>query len=195
MKKTRHDLTMATAADLNTDRYAGERMAQQQFGVAHARDANTLAAMLEVSIPPRLAAFVEALPFFFIATANARGECDCSYRGREHDVSGRPYPLVKVIDDKTVIFPDYRGNNFYNSLGNMLVNGQIGMLFIDFETRRRVRINGRASIIDEQTAYAKLWPLALRYVGVSVEQVYGNCRARIPRMQMLPPTDSEFQDE
>jgi uncharacterized protein len=69
------------------------------------------------------------------------------------------------------------------------------MLFIDFENRRRVRINGRATIIDDQTAYAKLWPLARRYVGVSVEQVYGNCRARIPRMRLLPPADSEFQEE
>jgi len=175
--------------------HEGERAAHKRFGVEGFWDAHNFDAMFHASIPAGMAPFLEALPFFFIATANSRGECDCSFKGREHDASGRPYALVKVLDSKTLIFPDYRGNKFFNSLGNMLVNGHIGMLFIDFESRLRVRINGRATLIEDRHAYAELWPLAQRYVQVDAEQFYGNCRARIPRMKLVTPTDSEFQDE
>ncbi len=176
-------------------KHEGERAAHKQFGVADFWNKHNFDSLFRASIPAGLAAFVESLPFFFIATANTRGECDCSFRGREHDASGQPYPLVKVIDAKTLVFPDYRGNNFFNSLGNMLVNAQIGMLFIDFESQRRVRINGRTNIIENQRAYADVWPLAQRYIQVTVEQAYGNCQARIPRMKLITSTDSEFQDE
>lgn len=175
--------------------YAAEQAAHKHFGVDAFWRAHDFDAQFHASIPNGLAVFLEALPFFFIATANLHGECDCSFRGREHDASGRPYALVKLIDAKTLIFPDYSGNNFFNSLGNMLVNGQIGMLFIDFESRHRVRINGRANIIKDRHAYAELWPLAQRYIQVSVEQVFGNCQSRIPRMKLITPLDSAFQDE
>ncbi len=186
----------ALGAGRSTDtKHEGERVAHKQFGVEDFWNMHNFDALFRTAIPAGLAAFVESLPFFFIATANTHGECDCSFRGREHDASGRPYPLVKVIDAKTLVFPDYRGNNFFNSLGNMLVNAQIGMLFIDFESQRRVRINGRTNIIEDQRAYADVWPPAQRYVQVLVEQVYGNCQARIPRMKLIASTDSEFQDE
>lgn len=175
--------------------HEGEIEAQRRFGVEGFWNTHNLNAMFHDTIPPNLAAFIESLPFFFIATANTKGECDCSFRGREHDVSGHPYPLVKVIDKKTLVFPDYRGNKLYNSLGNIIVNGHIGMLFIDFQSRTRVRVNGRAEIIESQTAYSDIWPLAQRHVSVTTEQVYGNCKARIPRMTLVPPTDSDFHDE
>lgn len=175
--------------------HEGEKEAQRRFGVEGFWNIHNLNAMFHETIPPNLARFIEGLPFFFIATANTNGECDCSFRGREHDVSGRPYPLVKVIDEKTLVFPDYRGNKLYNSLGNIIVNGHIGMLFIDFQSRTRARINGLAEIIENQSDHASIWPLAQRLVKVTAEQVYGNCKARIPRMALVPPTDSEFHDE
>ena len=175
--------------------YEAERVAHKRLGVEHFWNAHNFDAMFHTSIPAGMAAQLESLPFFFIATANLRGECDCSFRGRENDASGRPYALVKVIDAKKLVFPDYSGNNFFNSLGNILVNGQIGMLFIDFESRLRMRINGRAKIIEDQHVYSNVWPLAQRYIQVETEQVYGNCRARIPRMKLITPTDSELQDE
>ena len=174
--------------------HEAERAAHKQFGVEGFWDAHNFDAMFYASVPARMATFVEALPFFFIATANLNGECDCSFRGRERDASGQPYALLKVLDTKTLVFPDYSGNNFFNSLGNMLVNGHIGMLFIDFEAQLRGRINGRAHIIEDRRAHADLWPTAQRYVQVTVEQAYGNCRARIPKMTLVPPTDSVLQD-
>lgn len=178
-----------------SQRHEGERTAHRRFGVEefwrdHDFDARFLDAM-----PPGVAAFVESLPFFFIATANAAGECDCSFRGREVDASGRAYPLLKVLDVHALVFPDFRGNRMFSSLGNMLVNPHIGMLFIDFEGRQRLRINGRVEIIDNANPHAALWPQAERCVRVTVEQVFGNCRARIPRMKLLSVTDSAWLEE
>lgn len=175
--------------------HEGEREAQRRFGADDAWDAAGLSAMFRDTVPPALAAYLEGLPFFFIATADAQGACDCSFRGREHDASGRPYPLLKVLDERHLVFPDYAGNRLYNSLGNMLVNGHIGMLFVDFERRNRFRVNGLAEIVEDRAVHADLWPLAQRYIRVTVEQAYGNCRARIPRMSLLPFADSELQDE
>lgn len=175
--------------------HGGEQEAQKRFGAQGFWDIHNLNSLFHETIPPGLAIFIESLPFFFIATANTQGECDCSFRGREHDVSGKPYPLVKVLDTRTLVFPDYRGNKLYNSLGNIIVNGHIGILFIDFHSRTRARVNGRAEIIENEMAYSDIWPLAQRYVQVTAEQVYGNCKARIPRMTLVSPTDSEFHDE
>jgi predicted pyridoxine 5'-phosphate oxidase superfamily flavin-nucleotide-binding protein len=183
-----------TIASLDGDgdtRYRAERLAHKRFGVEDFWRTHNFDAAFLTTLPAGLAAYLPGLPFFFIATANAGGECDCSYRGREHDAAGRPYALVKIIDAKTLLFPDYSGNRYFNSLGNILANGHIGMLFIDFERQRRVRINGQASIIDDHPSYATEWPLAHRYVSVSVEQVFGNCRARIPRMQLVTATDTD----
>ena len=167
--------------------HEGEREAQRHFGVEGFWSATKLHALIHQSLTPELAGYIEKLPFFFIATANTDGECDCSFRGREHDDSGQPYPLVKAIDANTLIFPDYRGNKLYNSLGNIIVNGHIGMLFIDFQSTTRIRINGPAEIIDDPSAYSQIWPLSQRYIRVTVEQVYGNCKARIPKMDFVTP--------
>lgn len=175
--------------------HEGERAAHERFGVAEFWRRQDFNARFLDALPPGVIAFVESLPFFLIATANQRGECDCSFRGREVDAGGRPYPLLKVLDARTLVFPDYRGNRMYTSLGNLLVNPHIGMLFIDFETRRRLRINGRVDIIDDVRAYADIWPLAERHLRISVEQVFGNCRARIPRMRLMPITDAQQQEE
>ncbi|MHB8301576.1 MAG: pyridoxamine 5'-phosphate oxidase family protein [Acidobacteriaceae bacterium] len=164
--------------------HEGELEAQRRFGAEQTWNDFSLNAMFLDRIPPGLAMFLEAQPFFFISTANHRGECDCSFRGVEFDNSGQPCLPIKVLDEKTLAFPDYRGNNLYNSLGNILVNPHIGMLFVDFQSRSRARVNGRAEIIEDKGAYAEIWPRALRYVKVVVEQAYGNCNARIPRMAM-----------
>ena len=84
-------------------------------------------------------AFIETRPMFFLATADAEGRPDCSYKG------GRP-GFVRVVDPETLAFPSYDGNGMFKSLGNLLVNPQVGMLFIDFESPKRLRVNGRATV-------------------------------------------------
>ena len=86
--------------------------------------------------------FVEAQRMFFLATSDDEGRLDCNYRGG-------PPGFVKVPDGKTLLFPDYNGNGSYMSLGNLRVNPHVGLLFIDFEAQRRLRVNGRAEIIED----------------------------------------------
>ena len=71
-------------------------------------------------------AFIERSSMFFLATADAEGRPDCSYKG------GMP-GFVRVLNSNTLAFPDYDGNGMFKSLGNLLVNPHVGMLFIDFE--------------------------------------------------------------
>src|SRR5437764_7773823 len=84
-------------------------------------------------------AFIESRAMFFLATADTEGRPDCSYKG------GRP-GFVKVVGPGTLAFPSYDGNGMFKSLGNLLVNPSVGLLFIDFESPKRLRVNGRASI-------------------------------------------------
>lgn len=174
--------------------HEGEIEAQRRFHGGPAWDEARLSAMLRNRLPPAWARFLEAQPFFFLATANARGECDCSFRGCEPNASGEPYPLLRVLDERTLVFPDFGGNRLYNSLGNILVNPHVGLLFVDFQRQRRMRVNGRARIVEDSAAYAEVWPSALRYVVVTIAQAYPNCKARIPRLVPAPQPDA-WQDE
>jgi predicted pyridoxine 5'-phosphate oxidase superfamily flavin-nucleotide-binding protein len=173
--------------------HPGELEAQRRFGAEGYWDTDRLA-MIRDHLPPTWTAFLEAQAFFFIATANRAGACDCSFRGREFDASGRPYALLKVLDKKTLVFPDFSGNRLYNSLGNLLENPQIGLLFVDFQQRARARVNGDAEIIEDRSAHQDLWPTALRYVRVTVRQAYPNCKARIPPMAFVPLPDAFFDE-
>ncbi|WP_353570189.1 pyridoxamine 5'-phosphate oxidase family protein [Candidatus Albibeggiatoa sp. nov. BB20] len=123
--------------------------------------------------------FIKQQDYFFIATASTQGECDCSFRGTEPNLEGNKQPAIIVRDEKTLVFPDYTGNNIYNSLGNMLDNPHIGILFIDFINETRFRVNGSVNIVEDKTAYQQYWTTALRYIEVTVEQAYANCRKRI----------------
>lgn len=165
------------------DEYSAERLAHRKFGVDEIWKKYDLSSIFKDHLSPGVAQFIEALPFFFIATTNQAGECDCSFRGREFDSEGKPYALLKICNEKKFIFPDFSGNNVFNSLGNILQTGQIGMLFIDFERRLRLRINGRARVVENPDMYQEMWPTAKRAVAVDIVQVFGNCRARIPQWQ------------
>src|SRR4029077_12297806 len=85
------------------------------------------------------AAFITAADMFFLATVDPEGRPNCSYKG------GDP-GFVRVVDDRTLAFPNYDGNGMYLSMGNALATGEVGMLFIDFEKRHRMRVNGVASV-------------------------------------------------
>src|SRR6187551_74873 len=84
-------------------------------------------------------AFIEARDMFFLATADEHGMPQCSYKGGEPG-------FVRVIDEHTLAFPNYDGNGTFLSLGNLLRNPQVGILFIDFTRPKRLRVNGIASL-------------------------------------------------
>ena len=121
-------------------------------------------------------AFIARSPMFFLATADAEGRPDCSYKG------GTP-GFVRVVDDVTLAFPSYDGNGQYRTLGNLLVNANVGMLFIDFEATKRIRINGIASI-DDADPLRVHYPEADLVVRVRAEEIFPNCPRYIHKMQM-----------
>src|SRR5688572_10143732 len=79
-------------------------------------------------------AFIEARDMFFLATADADGSPQCSYKG------GDP-GFVRVLDEQTIAFPSWDGNGMYLSLGNVAENARVGLLFVDFEGQKRLRLN------------------------------------------------------
>lgn len=103
-----------------------------------------------------------------------------SFRGI--DQNSRTISAAIVMDRMTLLFPDYQGNKLFNSLGNILVNPHIGMLFIDLVNARRLRVNGRAEIVEQPSdLYMEIWPSAVRLVKVTAQQVYANCQRNIHR--------------
>jgi len=122
-------------------------------------------------------AFIESRPMFFLATADAEGRPDCSYKG------GRP-GFVRVVAPDTLAFPSYDGNGMFKSLGNVLVNPQVGLLFVDFESPKRLRVNGRATVDENDPLRAELTGAQL-VVRVRVEAIFPNCPRYVHRMQLV----------
>jgi len=117
--------------------------------------------------------FIESAPFFFLATADAEGRPDCSFKG------GMP-GFVRVTGESEVAFPDYDGNGMFKSLGNALVNPNVGLLFIAFgEKPRRLRVNGRAAI-NRDDALTRSFPGAQMLVRVAARAIFPNCPRYIP---------------
>lgn len=161
--------------------HPGEREAQFRFNADWSEHkSRRLAAIYQHAIDDSLALWLEGLPFFFLATADADGNCDCSFKGTEAGPDGEPAPAVQVHAPRRLVFPDYAGNRMFNSLGNILTNPHVGLLFIDFPARMRLRVNGRARIDEHADRFTYRWPHAQRLVWVDVEQVYWNCNKRIP---------------
>ena len=94
-------------------------------------------------------AFIEARDMFFLATADEDGFPTCSYKG------GDP-GFVRVLDERTIAFPVYDGNGMFLSLGNLTLNPRVGLLFIDFEGQKRLRLDGLASVEDGRPAARRI---------------------------------------
>jgi predicted pyridoxine 5'-phosphate oxidase superfamily flavin-nucleotide-binding protein len=121
--------------------------------------------------------FIERLDMFFLATADAEGRPNCSYKG------GDP-GFVRVLDERTLAFPSWDGNGMYLSVGNVAVNAHVGLLFIDFERQRRLRLNGIASVEERDLLLAE-FPGAQLVVRVRVREVFPNCPRYIHKLQAV----------
>jgi predicted pyridoxine 5'-phosphate oxidase superfamily flavin-nucleotide-binding protein len=122
-------------------------------------------------------AFIEARDMFFIATADAEGRPQSSYKG------GDP-GFVRVLDERTIAFPNYDGNGMYLSMGNLLVNPHVGLLFIDFEGRKRMRLNGIASVQEDDPLLLE-YPEAQFIVRVRATEVFPNCPRYIHEYRLV----------
>ena len=155
----------------------GSRSLQVRFDTVRLADRIEERSFEEATIDEDDVAFIEGADMFFLATADGDGRPQCSYKGGEPG-------FVRVLDERTIAFPSYDGNGMYLSLGNALVNPHVGLLFIDFERRRRMRLNGIASVDMDDPLLAE-YPEAQFVVRVRTTQVFPNCPRYIHRYQLV----------
>jgi predicted pyridoxine 5'-phosphate oxidase superfamily flavin-nucleotide-binding protein len=126
-------------------------------------------------------AFIESLPYFFLATADGDGRPDCSFKG------GMP-GFVRITGPDELAFPDYDGNGMFKSLGNIVVNASVGILFIAMHGKpQRLRVNGVATVSRDDPLLASIVGAQL-IVRVRVRAIFPNCPRYIPTMQMVEPS-------
>jgi hypothetical protein len=121
--------------------------------------------------------FIERLDMFFLATVDATGQPTCSYKG------GDP-GFVKVTGDTTLAFPNYDGNGMFLSMGNLAETQAVGMLFIDFEAQRRMRVDGTARLSMDDPLMSE-YAEAQFIVRVDAKRIYPNCPRYIHKRQLV----------
>jgi predicted pyridoxine 5'-phosphate oxidase superfamily flavin-nucleotide-binding protein len=121
--------------------------------------------------------FIQRCPMFFIATADAQGRPDCSYKG------GLP-GFVRALDERTLAIPDYDGNGMYRTWGNVLVNPHVGLLFLDFENPKRIRVNGTAQVKEDDPLRGE-YPGSVFIVRITATKIFPNCPRYIHKMKLV----------
>jgi predicted pyridoxine 5'-phosphate oxidase superfamily flavin-nucleotide-binding protein/predicted enzyme related to lactoylglutathione lyase len=169
----------------------GEHLLQERFGTTNRALSFYNKQMLDY-LNELMQTFISEQEMMFIATADGHGECDCSFRAG-------PPGFVHVLNEKNLIYPEYRGNGVMASLGNISENPHIGIVFIDFQKAIGLHVNGKAEII-ENDELMKLQHLPEqimeelnqegfrkpeRWVLVEVEEAYVHCSKHIPLMKKL----------
>ncbi len=121
-------------------------------------------------------AFIESRTMFFLATADEAGQPDCSYKGGDAG-------FVRVTGDDELAFPSFDGNGMFRSIGNLSRQAAVGLLFIDFEQPRRLRVNGLASVLPDDPLRNEFTGAQL-VVRVRATHIFPNCPRYIHRMQL-----------
>ena len=152
------------------------RQLQDQFDTRRLADR-----LVEVTVHDRFTdddrAFIEQRDMFFLASVDATGQPTCSYKG------GDP-GFVRIVDDRTLAFPNYDGNGMYLSMGNLAATHRVGLLFIDFERQNRVRVEGSASLALDDPLLPS-YPEAQFVVRVAVDRIYPNCPRYIHHYRLV----------
>lgn len=166
----------------------GEHLFQQQQGSQSRAQAFYRKQMLD-HLNPAMRAFLGEQEMFFLATTDSKGECDCSLRAG-------PKGVLSSLDERTLFYPEYRGNGVYSSLGNILENPHVGLLVVDFfQHGIGLHVNGRAKIRphDERWSDGRFPPKNLAggrppelWVVVEVLEAYLHCSKHIPLLSKLP---------
>ena len=156
------------------------RSLQDRFDSRRLAD-NVEARVLVTEIPAEHKAFIESRDMFFLSTIDHQGRPTVSYKGGDTG-------FVRVLDRKTVAFPCYDGNGMFYSMGNLLGNQQVGMLFINFEKPHRLRLQGTASVDDNDPLLAE-YAEAQLVVRVNVTEVFRNCPRYVHRYQRVQPSE------
>ena len=155
------------------------RTLQEQFETRRMADVIEKVAMETEVVGPHKD-FIESRDMFFLSTVDHKGRPTVSYKG------GDP-GFVKVVDDTTVVFPSYDGNGMFLSMGNIKGNSNIGMLFISFEVPHRLRLQGEATLHDDDPAM-DLYKEADLIVRVKVSEIFVNCPRYVHKYQKVDPS-------
>ena len=161
------------------DYHDGNLELQERFDTR--RLADRLKERVTETIGEKARSIVEEARMFFLATCDDRGLPTCSYKG------GDP-GFVRVVDDRTLAFPSYDGNGKFQSMGNLLRNPNVGLLFVDFEGSQRLRVQGVARIEDNDELLAN-YVEAQFIVRVEVTEVYSNCPRYVHKYQFVEPSE------
>jgi uncharacterized protein len=119
---------------------------------------------------------------FWLATIDHQGRPTVSYKG------GDP-GFVRVLDQTTIAFPCYDGNGMFYSMGNLIGNSKVGMLFVGFEQPHRLRVQGIATVHDDDPLLADCFE-AQMIVRVSITEIFRNCPRYVHRYKKI--NDSEY---
>jgi hypothetical protein len=155
------------------------RSLQDRFDTRRLAD-NTEARIVLTEIPPEHKAFIESRDMFFLSTIDHQGRPTVSYK------AGDP-GFVRVLDNKTVAFPCYDGNGMFYSMGNLLGNRHVGMLFINFEKPHRLRLQGIASVSDDDPLLPE-YAEAQLIVRVTVTEIFRNCPRYVHHYKKIEPS-------
>ena len=161
-----HQFTYTDAARKLQDRFDTRNLADGELAVI-VHD--------ELSEPDK--AFIKTAEMFWLASVDDKGSPTVSYKG------GAP-GFVKILDDRTLLFPNYDGNGMYYSMGNIATASKIGMLFMAFDRPARLRVQGQAHLTYDK-ALVGYFPGAQFAVQVSIEALITNCPRYIPKMQRI----------
>ncbi|NQX86004.1 MAG: pyridoxamine 5'-phosphate oxidase family protein [Flavobacteriaceae bacterium] len=165
---------------------AGERSVQKQQGSVKRANRFYKRQMLD-GLNAKMEDMIATQEMVFIATSDAEGNCDCSPR---FGAKG----FITVIDDKTLAYPEYRGNGVFASLGNILENPHIGMVFVDFfNTTVGLHVNGVAYSYmgaDLPSKYASILASQIentaipieRWVIIKIDEAYIHCSKHVPKL-------------
>jgi uncharacterized protein len=156
--------------------HEGERELQRHFDADRLAD-RIAAKTFHATFSDNDRAFIQRMDMFFLATSDAEGNLDCSYKGGEPG-------FVRITGDSTLVFPWYDGNGMFMSAGNITQHRNVGMLFIDFENQWRMRVNGTAEVVYEDELLAD-YPGAQFLVRVTAENIFPNCPRYIHKMQLV----------
>lgn len=155
---------------------ARQRALQDQFDTR--RIADKIEALV---IQPQLGdmdmAFISSRDMFWLSTIDEQGRPTVSYKG------GDP-GFVRVLDNKTLVFPLYDGNGMFYSAGNIAGVSKVGMLFMDLERPNRLRVQGEATV-SERDPLMSTFKEALMLVRVNVTEVWPNCPRYVHRHQRV----------
>jgi predicted pyridoxine 5'-phosphate oxidase superfamily flavin-nucleotide-binding protein len=162
----------------------GEHLLQERLGTAD-RARQFYRKQVTQQLTPVMAEFIGRMEMAFIATSDAAGECDCSFR------AGDP-GFILVLDDRTIAYPEYRGNGVMASMGNMLLNPHIGIFMADF-TRDLIglHINGDTDILTPDQMRQLGFELPepqhrgkqpVMWVLITITEAYIHCTKRIPTL-------------